>query len=237
VRRGWRILTLSLFGAASSVSFSGCDFEADLFATLQCMAGDQESCNSLFEGSFPGPTTPVPTSPTAPGPSTATVVLGSKSKAARVRFTIKKATFGPVIPSGSTYSGNASTASGSFRGPRRASGLPLGGPLRGTWRARLGFKLDTQAHTGSTNGLLVLKFKGRGKLCLTFSTKYAVSANNTLTVKGKFNTAGGTGAASHVSARGRYVNKHVRGKTWSMKLTGRPHSGKAKAMPAACRAV
>lgn len=266
MRIRWQLLTLSLVEAASTVSLSGCDFEAQLFASLQCMAGDEESCKAVFldDSDFDGlvdsidncqsvsnpdqkdlnhngigdacegSASPTPTSPVAP--SLATIALRHGAKRARVRFTIAKASSGGVTSSGGTYSGSASTASGSFRGPRNSSGLPPAGPLRGTWRAALSFKLDSHAHTGSTKGLVVLKIKGRGKLCLSFSTRYGVR-KGALTVKGRFHSAGGTRAASHVIASGRYADKHVRGQTWSMNLTGRVRSGKAKIMSAACRAV
>lgn len=115
---------------------------------------------------------------------------------------------------------------GTFTGPRTTTLSPITPPLRGTWRSKLSFQLNSHTHRASARGHLVLKFKAHkaGRLCIAFNTRYRIVKGKP-DVRGRFHIVGGTGD----SAKGRHAAASAA--HWTRERPGRWTSRAAKRRP------
>jgi len=197
---------------------------------------------------FGDPTTGPPPCNAGPGPPKAVpgtsapsaLVLESAAGKFRATLSTTRITRGKLSQSGARVDEKGIVARGRFGGRlgSRRRGLSMLAPYTGggTWRTRFDVRADLVKRGGTARGytLATARRKRGGRVCLKFSTKFAVVGQR-VSVTGTFRAVGGTGAGAKLVASGRFKQTYRANRSSTMTGSGKASNGRARKMPAACR--
>lgn len=174
----------------------------------------------------------------SPGGLSASAVRESRFS---LRFRALRQGAGNVRTRRGKLSGTGGFGAGHFDATVRGSGGSLlpGPAASSNWRASYSFKLDPTAHKATVRGVALLDFPAprEGRLCLSFTTRYAL-VRKKLRAAGSLKVLGGTGALARTRGGGRYTTVHNADGTWTLRGSGKPRRARgAGALPARCAAV
>jgi hypothetical protein len=178
-----------------------------------------------------------------PGASSPGSLSASAARATRfsLRFRALRQGAGTVGRRNGKLAGTGGFGAGYFDATLRgAGGSVLPGPAtQSVWRASYSFKLDPSAHTATVRGIALLDFPAprEGRLCLSFTTKYAI-VRKKLRAGGTLKVLGGTGALDRTRGGGTYTTVHRSDGSWTLRGSGKPRrAARARALPARCTGV
>ena len=201
---------------------------------------DEGNNRVLVFGDPEGPPPPCTASPGKPVGAPSDVVLESAAGSFRATLSTSRVTRGRLSQSGARVDEKAIVARGRFSGRlgARRRGLSMLAPFTagGTWRTRFDVRADLVARSGTARGytLAIARRKSGGRVCLRFSTRFAVVGDN-VRVSGTFRAAGGTGAGGRLIASGRFRQAYRPDESFTLSGSGNAREGRRRAMPAACR--
>jgi hypothetical protein len=174
----------------------------------------------------------------SPGGLSASAVRGTRFS---LRFRALRQGAGDVRARDGKFSGTGGFGAGYFDATVRGSGSSVvpGPATRSVWRASYSFKLDPTAHTAIVRGIALLDFPAprEGRLCVSFTTKYAL-VRKKLRTGGTLKVLGGTGALERTRGSGTYTTSRDRDGSWTLRGSGKPRrAARTGALPAICTAV